>query len=202
MTTSYKTVNGDYTITCNEGLGIFTVNAANLIFNGNITQSGNTTIVDPFLVVAANNTGTITDMGVLAQTGPTTFAGLRFDVTANAWQISNSVNGSGGAITSYANILTTVTAVAVGGSNTQIQFNDSGNFGASANLSFDKVNNRLFLGGHQVFANTAAPANVANAVALYSNAVSSGGTGLYFTSAAANDELVSKSAAIVFAIIF
>jgi len=39
-------------------------------------------------------------------------------------------------------------------------------------------------------------------VALYSNAVGSGGTGLYFTSAAANDELVSKSKAIVFAIIF
>jgi hypothetical protein len=89
-----------------------------------------------------------------------------------------------------------------GGANTQIQFNDSGSFGATANLSFDKASNKLFLSGHQVFANTATPANVANAVALYSNAVSSGGTGLYFTSASANDELVSKSAAIVFAIIF
>jgi hypothetical protein len=141
-------------------------------------------------------------MGVLAQTGPTTFAGLRFDVTANAWQISNSVNGSGAAIASYANILTSFTASGAAGANTQIQFNNSGAFGATANLSFDTTINKLFLSGHQVFANTAAPANVANAVALYSNAVSSGGTGLYFTSAAANDELVSKSAAIVFAIIF
>jgi hypothetical protein len=53
-----------------------------------------------------------------------------------------------------------------------------------------------------VFANTATPANVANAVAVYSNVVGSGGTGLYFTSTSANDELVSKGKAIVYAIIF
>jgi hypothetical protein len=39
-------------------------------------------------------------------------------------------------------------------------------------------------------------------VVIYSNVVGAGGTGLYFTSAAANDELVSKSKAIVFSIIF
>jgi hypothetical protein len=48
----------------------------------------------------------------------------------------------------------------------------------------------------------ATPAKVANAVVIFSNAVSAGGTGVYFTSAAAADELVSKSKAIVFSIIF
>jgi hypothetical protein len=46
------------------------------------------------------------------------------------------------------------------------------------------------------------PPNVANTVAIFSNAIGSGGTGLYFTSNSANDELVSKSADIVFSIIF
>jgi len=69
-------------------------------------------------------------------------------------------------------------------------------------LTFDKSNNRLTLTGHQALANVATPANVSNSVVIYSNAVSAGGTGLYFTSAVANDELVSKSKAIVFSIIF
>lgn len=201
MSTTYKNVNSDYTITCDDGQGVFTVNAANTIFNGNITQTGNLTTVDDFIVVAANNTGAITQMGMLGQTGPATFAGLRFNVTANAWQISNSVSSSGAAIASYSNIITATTSATAAGANTQVQFNNSGAFGATANLSFDTASNKLFLGGHQVFANTATPANVANAVALYSNVVGGGGTGLYFTSALAADELVSKGKAIVYSII-
>jgi len=199
---TYKNTSGDLTLTGDGGAATLTVNYANTVFNGSLTYTGNLTTVDDFIVVAANNTGTVTEMGLLGQTGPTTFAGLRFNSVANAWQISNSVSSSGAPIASYANLITTTSAAAAAGANTQIQFNNLGAFGATANLSFDTATNKLFLSGHQVFANTATPANVANAVALYSNAVSSGGTGLYFTSAAANDELVSKSAAIVFAIIF
>ena len=60
-----------------------------------VTQIGNTTTVFDFITVAANNNGTITDMGLLGQTGPTTFAGLRFDTTANTWQISPRVYANG-----------------------------------------------------------------------------------------------------------
>lgn len=199
MTTSYKTVNGDYTLTCDDGAGVFTVNAQT-VFNGNVTYTVPATTEFAFLTVAANNTGAITDGGLLMQTGNGTFAGLRFDVTSNIWQISSSVNSSGVPIASYANIATgTATA---GGANTQLQFNDNSSFGGSANLTFNTANNRLFLSGYQAFANTATPANLANAVALYSNVVGGGGTGLYFTSTQANDELVSKSKAIVYGIIF
>jgi hypothetical protein len=196
---TYKNTSGDLTLTGDGGFATLTVNYANVIFNGNITQTGNSTVIDSFIIVAANNTGAVTEMGLLGQTGPTTFAGLRFNSVANAWQISNSVSSSGVPIASYANIITTVAAA---GANTQLQFNNSGAFGATANLSFNTANNQLFLSGFQAFANTATPANVANAVALYSNVVGGGGTGLYFTSAAANDELVSKGKAIVYAIIF
>jgi hypothetical protein len=158
------------------------------------------TTVDDFIIVAANNTGTVTDMGLLAQTGPTTFAGLRFDVTANVWQISSSVYGNGGPVTAYANIATGNATVA--GANRNIQFNNSGGFAGNANFSFDFANSLVTVNGAQAFGNTATPTNVSNSVTVYSNAVGSGGTGLYITSSAAADELVSKSKAIVFAIIF
>ena len=202
MTTSYKDVSGDYTLTCEGGVGIFTVNAANTIFNGNLTYTGNLTTVDDFIVVGANNTGAVANLGLLTGLNVTTnsYAGLRFNADVNAWQISANVYGNGAPNTAYANIATGNATVS--GANTQIQFNDSSAFGASANLTFDKSNNRLTLTGHQALANVATPANVSNSVVIYSNVVSAGGTGLYFTSAAANDELVSKSKAIVFSIIF
>ena len=202
MTTSYKDVSGDYTLTCEGGVGIFTVNAANTIFNGNLTYTGNLTTVDDFIVVGANNTGAVANLGLLTGLNVTTnsYAGLRFNADVNAWQISANVYGNGAPNTAYANIATGNATVS--GANTQIQFNDSSSFGASANLTFDKSNNRLTLTGHQALANVATPANVSNSVVIYSNVVSAGGTGLYFTSAAANDELVSKSKAIVFSIIF
>jgi len=199
---TYKNTSGDLTLTGDAGFATLTINYANTIFNGSLTYTGNLTTVDDFIVVAANNTGAITEMGLLGQTGPTTFAGLRFNSVANAWQISSSVSSSGAPIASYANIITTTTSVTAAGANTQIQFNNNGAFAATANLSFDTATNKLFLSGHQVFANTATPANVANAVALYSNVVGGGGTGLYFTSASAADELVSKGKAIVYGIIF
>jgi hypothetical protein len=199
---TYKNTSGDLTLTGNGGAATLTINYANTIFNGSFTYTGNLTTTDDFIVVAANNTGTVQDMGLLAQTGTGTFAGLRFDTVANTWQISSSVTGAGAPIATYSNIITSATAVTAAGANTQIQFNNgSGVFGATANLSFDTATNKLFLGGHQVFANTATPANVANAVAVYSNVVGGGGTGLYFTSSSANDELVSKGKAIVYAII-
>ena len=198
---TYKNTSGDLTLTGDNGLATLTVNYANTIFNGSLTYTGNLTTVDDFIVVAANNTGAITDMGLLAQTGPSTFAGLRFDVAANTWQISSSVTSGGLPIASYANIFTGGGSSFVGGANTQIQFNDGGSFGATANLTFNKTTNQLFLSGFQALANTAIPGNVANAVAVYSNAVSTGGTGIYFTSAAADGELISKTKAIAYSLI-
>lgn len=197
---TYNNTSGNLTMSGNGGLATLTVNYAEVIINGNITQSGNVTTVDDFIVVAANNTGTITDMGMLAQTGPNTFAGLRFDVATNSWQVSSSVYGNGSAnATSYS---TLSTGGAIGGANTQIQFNNNGTFSANANLKFDYANSLLTLTGSQAFGNIATPSNVSNTIVVYGNAVSGGGTGLYVTSANAAGELVSKSKAIVYSIIF
>lgn len=197
---TYKNTSGDLTLTGDGGLATLTINYAETVFNGNLTYTGNVTTVDDFIVVAANNTGTITDMGLLGQTGPTTFAGLRFDTIVNAWQISSSVYSNGSPVTAYANIATG--NVSVAGSNTYIQFNNGGSFGANANFAFDYANSRLTLNGSQAFGNVSTPTNVSNSIVLYGNSVGSGGTGLYVTSSAAADELVSKAKAIVYSIIF
>ena len=199
---TYKNISSDWYITVDSGQGTIYIDG-NLDVAGNITYVSDIAVNDAFIIVAANNTGTVQEMGLVAtKVANTAYAGLRFDVTSNAWQVSSSVAVNGAPVAAYANILTTSSSANAAGSDTQIQFNQGGVFGASGNLTFDYGNNKLTMLGYQVFGNTATPANVANAVALYSNVTGSGGTGLYFTSASANDELVSKSKAIVFAIIF
>ena len=200
---TYKNTSGDLTLTGDNGAATLTINYANTIFNGNLTYTGNLSTIDDFIVIAANNTGTITDMGLLGQTGPTTFAGLRFDTVANTWQISSSVTGLGAPITAYANILTTSSVASAAGSDTQIQFNQGGVFGANANLTYDYANSRLTLQGVEVYGNIGTtPAYTGNGVAVYNSTMGGGGTGLFVINSQVNDELVSKSKAIVYGIIF
>ena len=199
---TYKNTSGDLTLTGDAGFATLTINYANTVFNGSLTYTGNLTTVDDFIVVAANNTGTVTDMGLLGQTGPTTFAGLRFNTTANAWQISTSVTAAGAPIASYSNIATSAGGTTPGGNPGAVQFNNGGTFGGDDTFLFDSANSYLYTNVSQYLGYQTTPPNEANAVAVYSNVIGSGGTGLYFTSNSANDELVSKSAAIVFSIIF
>jgi hypothetical protein len=175
--------------------------------NGNLNVAGNITYVtdiavnDAFIIVAANNTGTVTDMGLVATKGTSSYAGLRFDVAANAWQVSSSVNIDGSPITAYANVATGNASVS--GANTQIQFNDGGSFGASANFTFNKATNVLTIQGSQTLGNVGtAPSSVSNAVVLYNNATGAGETGLYVISSTANDELIAYNKSKLLSIIF
>jgi hypothetical protein len=197
---TYKNISSDWYITVDSGVGTIYVDG-NLDVSGNITYVSEIAVNDAFIAVAANNNGTVTSMGLIAtKVANTQWAGLRFNTITSQWEISPSVYGNGSPISAYETIATG--NATVGGANTEVQFNNSGAFGANINLTYDFANSKLTLIGHQVFGNTATPANVANSVAVYSNVVGAGGTGLYFTSSAANDELVSKSKAIVFSIIF
>jgi hypothetical protein len=203
---TYKNISGDWEITVENGIG-------NVIINGNLDVIGNITYVDElevndaFIVVAGNNTGAVTSMGLVAQKTINTFAGLRFNSTANAWQISTTVNVDGSPIgNTYANIMTGGGSAFVAGANTEIQFNNNGNFGASANLAFDFSANKLTVQGHQVLGNIgSSPSATANSVTLYNKAQGQGGTGLYVvgtTPTIADDELVSLTKARLLAIIF
>lgn len=203
---THKRVDGTYyieTVSSDDNVEITTHTVkvfGNLDVQGNITYIDTTEleITDPFITLAANNTGAYSNVGILAQktSSPGTYASLRWNTTSDTWQISPDN-------VTFTNIASGNTATSPGGVNTNIQFNNASSFGGNVNYSFDTANARVTLQGHQVFGNiVTAPTAVANTVAVYHNATGSGGTGLYVKSPAVQDELVSKSKAIVFAIIF
>lgn len=198
----YKNTSDDYIITVDGGTGTLVINA-DLDVVGNITYvTSNILIVeDPFITVAGNNTGTVTTMGLVGQLTSSTFAGLRFNTVTSTWQVSASVLANGDPVTAYATIQSGADTAA--GSNTEVQFNNSGAFAANAALKFDFTNSRLTLAGHQTFSNIATtPSVVANSITIYNKVLGAGGTGLYAVGTGVDDELVSKTKAIVFGIIF
>lgn len=204
---TFKTTSSDYTVNLGpydsgnaKWTGTMNVNG-NLNVAGNITYVTDIAVNDAFIIVAANNTGTVQDMGLVATKSTGLYAGLRFDVASNAWQVSSSVNLDGSPVSSYANIATGNASVS--GTNTQVQFNDSGTFGASANLTFNKVTNVLTLQGTQTLGNVGStPSSVANSVVIYNKAMGPGDTGLYVVSATADDELTAYNKAKLLSIIF
>ena len=198
---SYKNLSSDWYIDVNGGVGTIYIDG-NLDVTGNITYVTEIAVNDAFIIVAANNTGTVTDMGLIAQKTSNTYAGLRYDTTVGAWQVSSNVAVDGAPVSAYANLSTS--SLTVGGSNTQVQFNDGGAFGATANLTFNKTNNALTLSGHEVLSNIGtAPTAVANSVAIYNNAPGAGATGLYTVGTTTTaDEVISLTRARLYAIIF
>ena len=199
---TYKNISSDWYISVDSGVGTIYVDG-NLDVAGNITFVSELAVNDAFIIVAANNTGTVTSMGLVAtRVANTSFAGLRYDATANAWQISTSVSANGAPVAAYANIATGTATVA--GANTQVQFNDSGAFGATANLTFDKSINQLTItAGSQRLGNIgAAPAAVANSAVLYNLAPDLGASGVYARTTSTEDELITAVRARLFSIIF
>jgi hypothetical protein len=200
---SYKNLSSDWYIDVDSGVGTIYING-NLDVTGNITYVSEIAVNDAFIIVAANNTGTVTDMGLIAKKTTNTYAGLRFDTGANAWQISSSVNENGTAVAPYVTIASGNTGTP-GGNVRDIQVNDgAGGFTASNNFEFDIANNRVTLAGHQVLSNIGtAPTAVANSVAIYNNAPGAGATGLYTVGTTTTaDEVISLTRARLYAIIF
>lgn len=223
---SHQIYNSDHQISIgpfgNSAPGVVGDGEGSLIINGNLvvrgtTSGGNTTMLDtdaPFVVAGANNPGPLNplgygNLGLVVQTSGANilpaFAALQFNGNANVWQVSsNTTSGNTGAVGSYANILTSLSEVPAAGSNTQIQFNANGVLGANSALTFDSDTLALGLSGTMALSHQAnTPANAANTTVLYADPAGSGGSGLYFVdSNNTQDELVSKSKAIVFSIIF
>lgn len=202
---SYKNLSSDWYISVNGGVGTIYIDGS-LDVTGNITYVSEIAVNDAFIVVAANNTGTVQDMGLIATINANagTYAGLRFDTTSNAWQISSSVHANGEPITAYANLASGGTGIP-GGNIGDIQINNgSGGFTASNNFEFDIANNKVTLGGHQILGNIgSAPTAVANSVAIYNNAPGAGATGLYTVGTTTTaDEVISLTRARLYAIIF
>jgi len=209
-----KRIDGDYYIeTINTEDRVY-VTTNTMEVDGNLVVSGNITYIntevldvkDPFIVTNSSNTATYaSNAGLLTHKTASTFAGIRYNSTDNKWEISTSTSESGE--TGTWDEIGTASAGSVAGANTQVQFNNEGNFGASANLTFTDTNQLNIAGNVNLttglqLADTATPGSVANTTVLYGNVAGSGGTGVYFVDGSTADELVSKSKAIVFGIIF
>jgi hypothetical protein len=200
---SYKNLSSDWYIDVNSGVGTIYIDG-NLDVTGNITYVSELAVNDAFIIVAANNTGTVSDMGLIAKKTVGTYAGLRFDTGANAWQVSSSVNADGTAVSPYVTLASGNTGTP-GGNINDIQVNDgAGGFIASNNFEYDIANNKVTLAGHQVLSNIGtAPTAVANSVAIYNNAPGAGATGLYTVGTTTSaDEVISLTRARLYAIIF
>ena len=205
-----KRIDGDYVITTINPPDDVVVNTNTLVVNGNLDVTGNLTYInvdelnirDPFIILNSSNTSTYaSNSGVLTHETDTTFAGIRYNATAGAWQISIATDSTGLTGT-WNNIGTSGSGVPVG-PNESLQYNDGGNFGGNAALTFDVANAAVLLQGHQVFGNIGtAPGATANAVAVYHNAVAEGDSGLYVQSAAGTDELITKQRAVFYSLIF
>lgn len=214
---TYKRIDGDYNITTLSSDDNVTITTHTVIINGNLDVQGNVTYIettdlivdDPFILLAANNTGSgsgalFPEQGVVTQTGNVTFAGLRFNNPTNTWQVSPNVYSNGAPITAYADLALSANAALPAGNVTDIQFKASAStFGGNSTFQFDAGNARVTLIGHQAYGNiVTAPSVVSNAVSVYHNQQSTGGTGLYVRSNLVEDELVSKTRAIAFSLIF
>ena len=209
-----KRIDGDYYIeTINTEDRVY-INTNTMEVDGNLVVSGNITYIntevldvkDPFIVTNSSNTATYaSNAGLLTHKTASTFAGIRYNTTDNKWELSTSTSETGE--TGTWDEIGTAAAGSVAGANTQVQFNNEGNFGASANLTFTDTNQLNIAGNVNLtaglqLADTATPGSVANTTVLYGNVAGSGGTGVYFVDGSTADELVSKSKAIVFGIIF
>jgi hypothetical protein len=209
-----KRIDGDYYIeTINADDSVY-INTSTVEVEGNLVVSGNITYInteqldvkDPFVMVNSSNTATYaSNAGLLTHKTASTFAGIRYNTDDNKWEISTSTSATGE--TGTWNEIGTAEAGNVAGANTQVQFNDEGSFGASANFTFTDTSQLNVAGNINLttglqLADSAAPGSVANTTVLYGNVAGSGGTGVYFVDGSTADELVSKSKAIVFGIIF
>jgi hypothetical protein len=208
-----KRIDGDYYIETINDTDMVHI-ASNTEIDGNLTVNGNVTYInteqldvkDPFVMVNMSNTSTYaSNAGLLTHKTATTFAGIRYNTNDNKWELSTST-GTTGETGTWSEIGTAV-AGSVAGANTQIQFNNSGAFGASANMTFTDTSQLNVTGNINVttglqLADSAAPGSVTDTTVLHGGIAGSGGTGIYFVDGTTTDELVSKSKAIVFGIIF
>jgi hypothetical protein len=207
---NFKRVDGDYTIQLINDTDVLTLDGKTVEITGNLEVSGNLTyinteelqVTDPFILLNNSNTATYSaNSGIITHKTASTYAGLRYNVTAGRWEISTDT-GVDGDTGTWEEIGTTTTG-SVAGANTQIQYNNAGSFGAESNFTYDQDTNQMGLNGSIALTDQGSvPSSVGGSTVLYANAAGGGGSGVYFVDGSTSDELVSKSKAIVYGIIF
>lgn len=207
--TSYKRIDGDYYIqTINPGDRVY-IDTHEVDITGNLKVAGNVTyidvtelnVTDPFIVLNSSNTSSYAaNSGVLTHITSSTYAGIRYSDDSGSWEVSNDTSSTGETGT-WSPIVSSGSIAA--GANTEIQYNNGGALGANSSFTFNYATSTMGLTGVlELGYATLPPSSIPNTATVTSNTVSSGGTGLFFNNDGTNDELVSKSKAIVYSIIF
>lgn len=196
---------GNLAIVTNDG------GTGNVDIAGNLNVGGNVTYInveelnirDPFILLNSSNTGTYaSNSGILTHKTSNTFAGLRYNNISEEWEISIATD-QGGEAGTWTRIASGSPVYGAAGSNTQLQFNNAGAFGASANLTFNFATNGLTLQGHEVLGNIGTgPTAVANATVIYRGSIGTGTTGIYTKDFSRDQELISKNKAVAYSLIF
>lgn len=207
--TTYKRIDGDFYIQTvyppeqKVYIDTDTTVTGNLVVQGNLTyiNVSELNVTDPFILVNASNTGTYqSNSGLLTHKTSSDYAGIRYNNNSGQWELSTST-GSSGTTGSWSPIVSSGSIAA--GANTEIQFNNGGALGANSAFKFDYATSRLTINGTTALGYASVPpATVANTATMAANVPGSGGTGIYFNNNSNQDELISKSKAIVFSIIF
>ena len=209
--TTYKRIDGDYYIQTIDPPTQKVYIDTDTTVTGNLTVQGNLTyinvdelnITDPFILLNASNTATYAaNSGILTHKTSNTYAGIRYNETANVWQVATAVTSiTGNTVGNWSDLVSSGSIAA--GANTEIQYNNGGALGANAAFKFDYATSRLIINGTTALGyKSIPPATVANTATMVANIPGSGGTGIYFNNNSNQDELISKSKAIVFSIIF
>lgn len=208
---NFKRVDGDYTIQMVNTDDVLTLDSTTVEITGNLEVTGNVTYVnteqmnvnDPFLALNNNEAANYSsNAGILVHKTSTTYAGLRYNDDTSRWEISTGTDDTG-ETGSWQSIAGGAEGT-VAGSDTEIQFNDGGAFGADSDFRWFKSSNLLYLNGGITLRKQSFPqSSVGNSQVLFADEISSGGTGTYVTTENGDvEELVSKTKAIVFGIIF
>jgi len=207
-------ITGDYTIDPTGSINL----------NSNTTVNGNLTVIGATTTVTTTDTN-ITDRVLLLNNGESgagitgRYSGLEFDrgSSNNALLVFDEnddtfkISTDGGS--TYTSILT-----GVGAGLTEVVQDTSPQLGgdldiagynivsASSNQDINMVPNGTgnvsIEGGLKLNDQGSAPSSVSGSSILYAATASGGGTGLYFVDGSTSDELVSKSKAIVYGLIF
>jgi len=210
-----KKISGDYnieTISGNVGITSDVVITGNLTVTGTSTEivSTDTAITDRVITLNDGETGagvTGVTSGIEIDRGSSTNARLVYDESSDTWKLDNG-SGSLVAIATSAsgnvglyNVVEDTTPQLGGDldvNGQSIISASNGNIVVAPNGSGE-----LQIDGTAIrVENSSAPSAETGYNKLYAGTVSSGGSGLFFVNDDASDELVSKSKAIVYGIIF
>lgn len=220
-----KRISGDYTIT-SVGAGNVTFNTDTVTINGNLDVNGGITyidttelnIFDPFISLNNSNVASFSsNSGVLVHKTVTDYAGIRYNNTAARWEVSTSTSNTGvsGTWVELATAATSTGNVSAGTANRLAFYAATGStvVDSGANLTWNG-GNLLTISGNVNATNLQSNSRIvvtntsstvtgqAGHVVIAANTASNGGTGLFVNNSSTTDELVNKTKARKFAIIF